>query len=95
MDEYPRAETAAQLVEIVKEYFPDEPRISEELAAKHLDEFNDGMATLEREGRGDFDVDWWVGSFVSRICNWKPPRPSPVDDQIDLIDAIADSIKDL
>lgn len=91
-DEYQRAETAAQLAEFCNEACIDGPKVSEELAAKHLDEYNEGMAMLEREDRSCLDADWWFGDFINRITNWTPPRPLPCDAQLDLIDAISDSI---
>ena len=63
MDEYQRAETPAHLVEIIKEYFPDEPRISEELAAEHLDEFNEGMEALVPRP----EIRWAVPLLIKKL----------------------------
>jgi hypothetical protein len=65
-EEYKRAETTKQLVDFCKAT-GHEVQISEMTAQTHLQEFNEGMATLESENRSVIDVDLWIADFVNKI----------------------------
>ena len=63
-EEYKRAETPKQLIDFCKAACP-EVQISEATAQARLQEFNEGMATLESENRSVLDVDSWIASFIT------------------------------
>ena len=66
-EEYKRAETPRQLIGFCKDASPGGVKISEMTAQAHLQEFNEGMAALECEGRSVLDVDSWIADFIDRI----------------------------
>jgi hypothetical protein len=45
-------------------------KISEIVAQSQIEEYNEGMAVLERENRSHLEVDLWVAEFSNRIMEY-------------------------